>query len=174
MKKRKIAILLASLMIFTLVGCGESSGSTENKDDNKVTTEETNDNNEDEKDTEEDVEESTNEENRQTILDNELVKIEYVKTDESLYGTCLVIHAENKSDQNLIIQPDDSISLDDTMYSALASQDLMPGKQADFQIDLMSSDNSDVPNDFEQASGTIIVLDEDYNRLYEQTFDIAK
>lgn len=157
MKKRGIALLLAGLMTFIVMGCSESS--TNGGSNQSGTTEQT--------------EEAK--ENRQTILENDMVKIEYVKTVKNDYETDLVFHAENKSDQNIIIQPDSSISLDDTMYSVLGSQDLMAGKKADFKATLSSSDGSDlnIP-DFSKASGTIKVLNEGFETITEQTFDVTK
>ena len=168
MKRRGIiTLLIIGLFTFALVGCGETQSSTEKSNEKttqKSSTEDTSDN-----------EEST-QENRQTILDNDTVKIEYVKTVKDEYmGTSLTFHVENKSNQDITIQPETSISLDDTMYSAFGSQDIMPGKQADFSVSLASTDGSDlnVP-DFSKVSGTINVLDKDFNTLIQQAFNISK
>ena len=167
MKRRGIiTLLIIGLFTFALVGCGETQSSTEksNKETTQKSSTEDSSNNE----------EST-QENRQTILDNDTVKIEYVKTVKDDYETDIVFHAENKSSQNIIIQPENSISLDDTMYIAMASQDIMAGKKADFKVTLSSSDGSDfnIP-DFSKASGTINVLNENYDTLVQQAFNISK
>ena len=179
MKRRGIiTLLIIGLFTFALVGCGETQSSTEKS--NKETTQKssTEDSSNNEEATTEDTsdnEEST-QENRQTILDNDTVKIEYVKIVKDEYmGTSLTFHVENKSNQDITIQPETSISLDDTMYSAFGSQDIMPGKQADFSVSLASTDGSDlnVP-DFSKVSGTINVLDKDFNTLIQQAFNISK
>lgn len=170
MKKRRIAIFLAALMIATMVGCGETTKTSTNS---KESTQDSAD-----ADTQESTDENTQEEakeNRQTILDNDTVKIEYVKTTKGDYETDMTFHVENKSGQNIIIQPEDSISLDDTMYMAMASQDVMAGKQADFNVTLSTTDGTDLDiPDFSKASGTMNVLDENFETITQQTFDISK
>lgn len=178
MKRRGIiTLLIVGLFTFALVGCGETQSSTQKSNKEATQKSSTEDSSNNEEATTEDTndnEEST-QENRQTILDNDTVKIEYVKTVKDDYETDIVFHAENKSSQNIIIQPENSISLDDTMYMAMASQDIMAGKKADFKVTLSSSDGSDfnIP-DFSKASGTINVLNENYDTLVQQAFDISK
>lgn len=168
MKKKVILLLLVGLMV-TMIGCGEASKS--NTQSNPTSTSST-----ESKDTKkEEPKKEEVKENRQTVLDNATAKVEYIKTAKDEMGTHMYFHVENKIDKKIVVQPEQSISLDDKMYCAFASQDVLGKKQADFKVDLGGTDGSEVKiPDFKKASGTMNISDENFELISQQTFDISK
>lgn len=169
MKKKIISLLLIGVMATAIIGCGETSSTGSTTSTSTSTTQKK------EETKKEEPKKEENNENRQTVLDNSTVKIEYVKIEKTDIETDIVMHAENKSSKEIVIQPETSISLDDTMYSCTASQEIQPGKKADFKMMLTSTDGSDLKiPDFKKISGTLNVLDKDFQPIVQQKFNVNK
>ena len=135
--KKKISLLLVTVGVLTIVGCGNGEATTK-KEDKGTKVESKSENSSNTK--------SKNEVKKEVLLDNEIAKITLVGIDkDGFMGPGLKVEIENKLDKTITIQTRET-SVDGVMSEPIFSCEIAAGKKAKDTITFDVDNISDLVN----------------------------
>ena len=157
LKNKILSALIATICIFSFVGCTSNSQSTTTKNETKETTAKI------------ETKQKDKEEKNIVLVDNDSAKITYKTIDKDRgMGSTLILLVENKSDKDIIVQTD-KVSTDDMMSDTICSIEVAKGKKAEDELTLMTNDSK---KDFKKVEGTFKILDSNYQEIASPNFKL--
>ena len=163
MKKKIISIILCTVTVLSLVGCGGTK-SEDNASSKTDTASVSNSNSTDKK------EEAKKEESK-VLFEDEFAKVTYTGTDrDATVGPEINIEIENKSDKDLTLQLRD-VSVDGYMSDPIFSADILQGKKSKEKIGFLKDK---VDKNFKTVEGTFKIMPKDdfVTTLKDEAFTI--
>lgn len=164
MKKKIISILVCTVTILSLVGCGDSSSKETATSSNSTSASDS----ADKKDTNANDEKKTE---SKVIFDDEFAKVTYTGVDrDGAMGPEINLEIENKGDKDITVQVGD-ISVDNSMEDTIFSCDVVKGKNAK---DSITFTNDKMDKNFKSVEGKFIIIDKNdiTSTLKEEPFKL--
>ena len=147
MKKKIISILVCTVTILSLVGCGDSSSKETATSSNSTSASDS----ADKKDTNDEKKAES-----KVIFDDEFAKVTYTGVDrDGAMGPEINLEIENKGDKDITVQVGD-ISVDNSMEDTIFSCDVVKGKNAK---DSITFTNDKMDKNFKSVEGKFIIID---------------